>query len=1010
MMTSLLPAGSIRRFGRCLRIFSISTAGLVLLGSMIGILGSLVLPSTASALSSSPVITILPASPGGSSTSSTCNSSSLCSLPHAISIADSIFSGDAVTIKLVSDSGGTCTTTSPCTFDGNFFVSSGSEASLTIEGTGTGSNSSAASVLNGGGTGSTLILTNSASFPVTLDNVTVTGGNSYGGGITNAGTMTVTDSTISGNTASYEGGGIYNNGGTMTVTDSTISGNTAGSNGGGGIFNYSGTMTVADSTISGNTASSGGGGITNAGTMTVTDSTISGNSTGSGGSGGGIFNYSGTMTVADSTISGNTASYDGGGIYNNSSTSTMTVTDSTISDNTASSNGGGGIYNSSGTMTVADSTISGNSSSGGGGIYNNGTTTFAGSIVADQTSGGNCSGSVIDAGYNLSNGTSCGFGTTSGSTSKDSVTNLDLSTTLANNGGPTETIAIPGSSAAAAFISSPATVTLGSSTVDLCGGSTTSSENSYGGANLALDQRGVSRPATGCSAGAYQYQAPLTVTSITPTVGSTVGGTTVTITGSGFSSGATVDFGTVAGTSVTVVSSTSITVVSPAEVTGTVNVMVTMNSRTSGIVTGDQFSYEAAYTALTPTRICDTRSAASIGGTGDVASGVSGQCANSGTPLSASSPLDVTVAGIAGVPTTGVSAVVLNVTSVNQATAGFVTVYPAGASQPSTSNLNFKMSDAVANLVEVGVGSNGQVAISSDTTTDIVVDVEGYYSVPAAAGQGLYNGLSAPARICDTRPFNPSNLTGGDAQCIGKTLAPNTPLSVQVTGNGGIPSFGVTAVVLNLTAVGYTSGGYLTAYSGNITTPPLVSNVNFHSGEGAVPNRVIVPVSSTGTINLVSDVTTDALVDVNGYFTTAGSSSTGAQFNAEAAPVRILDTRCAVSPAPSYCAGENIPTENASIGTVGSGKTITVTVTGLANVPKTATAVVLNVTVTNTSTGGYLVVYPGSGKPPTASDLNWTKGTTTANLVIATPSSTGTVTIYNFSGTTDVMVDVMGWY
>ena len=500
------------------------------------------------------------------------------------------------------------------------------------------------------------------------------------------------------------------------------------------------------------------------------------------------------------------------------------------------------------------------------------------------------------------------------------------------------------------------------------------------------------------------------MTSITPTVGSTVGGTTVTITGSGFSSGATVDFGTVAGTSVTVVSSTSITVVSPAEVTGTVNVMVTMNSRTSGIVTGDQFSYEAAYTALTPTRICDTRSAASIGGTGDVASGVSGQCANSGTPLSASSPLDVTVAGIAGVPTTGVSAVVLNVTSVNQATAGFVTVYPAGASQPSTSNLNFKMSDAVANLVEVGVGSNGQVAISSDTTTDIVVDVEGYYSVPAAAGQGLYNGLSAPARICDTRPFNPSNLTGGDAQCIGKTLAPNTPLSVQVTGNGGIPSFGVTAVVLNLTAVGYTSGGYLTAYSGNITTPPLVSNVNFHSGEGAVPNRVIVPVSSTGTINLVSDVTTDALVDVNGYFTTAGSSSTGAQFNAEAAPVRILDTRCAVSPAPSYCAGENIPTENASIGTVGSGKTITVTVTGLANVPKTATAVVLNVTVTNTSTGGYLVVYPGSGKPPTASDLNWTKGTTTANLVIATPSSTGTVTIYNFSGTTDVMVDVMGWY
>lgn len=514
------------------------------------------------------------------------------------------------------------------------------------------------------------------------------------------------------------------------------------------------------------------------------------------------------------------------------------------------------------------------------------------------------------------------------------------------------------------------------------------------------------------TSGTYTLSAPPApvVTSISPTVGSTAGGTTVTITGSGFSSGATVDFGTVAGTSVNVVSSTSITVVSPAQVTGTVNVTVTVNSLTSGIVSGDQFTYEAAYTALTPTRICDTRSAASIGGTGDVTSGVTGQCANSGTQLTSSSPLDVTVAGIGGVPTSGVSAVVLNVTAANEATGGFVTVYPAGASQPSTSNLNFKAGDAVANLVEVGVGTNGQVAISADTSTDIIVDVEGYYSVPSAPGEGLYNGLSAPARICDTRSGNPSNLTGADAQCTGKTLGPNTPLSVQVTGNGGIPSSGVTAVVLNLTAVGYSSGGYLTAYPGNITTPPLVSNVNFHMGEGAVPNRVIVPVSSSGTINLVSDVTTDALVDVDGYFTAASSSATGAQFNAEPAPVRILDTRCAASPAPSYCSSEAIPTANASIGTVGSGKTITVTVAGLANVPKTATAVVLNVTATNTSTGGYLTVYPGTGTPPTASDLNWTMGATTANLVIATLSSTGTVTIYNFSGTTDVIADVMGWY
>ena len=372
MMTSLLPTGSIRRSGRCLRIFSISTAGLVLLGSLIGVLGSLVLPSIASATTT----VTLYASPKGSG--SCTSSSSPCSLGAAIITAgSSTYSGDAVTVDLVDGSSGTCTA-STCIFDGNFSVSGTSEASLTIEGSGTGSASSTASVLNGSNSGTTFY--NSANFPVTLENLTVTGGNAgsgdYGGGIFNQGTMTVTDSTISGNSAS-DGGGILNNGGsTMTVVDSTISENSAG--GGGGISAY------------------------------------------------------GNMTVVDSTISGNNATYDDGG----------------------------GILNS-------------------GGFFNS-TITLAGSIVADQTSGGNCAGTtIIDAGYNLSNGTSCGFGTTSGSTSKDSVTNLDLSTTLANNGGPTETIAIPGSSAAAAFISSPATVTLGGISINLCSDTSYTTASGY---------------------------------------------------------------------------------------------------------------------------------------------------------------------------------------------------------------------------------------------------------------------------------------------------------------------------------------------------------------------------------------------------------------------------------------------------------------------------------------------------------------------------------------------------
>jgi CSLREA domain-containing protein len=139
------------------------------------------------------------------------------------------------------------------------------------------------------------------------------------------------------------GGGIYNAGGTLTVTNSTISGNS-----GGGIYNDAGGMvTVTDSTLSGNT--SGGGIYNDGGTLTVTNSTLSGNSTNL--EGGGIYNYGGTLTVTDSTLSGNSAEH-GGGINNNGFGTT--VTNSTLSGNSAGQ--GGGILNE-GTLTVTNSTL-----------------------------------------------------------------------------------------------------------------------------------------------------------------------------------------------------------------------------------------------------------------------------------------------------------------------------------------------------------------------------------------------------------------------------------------------------------------------------------------------------------------------------------------------------------------------------------------------------------------------------------------------------------------------------
>ena len=226
---------------------------------------------------------------------------------------------------------------------------------------------------------------------------------SKGGGIYNNGNLTVSNSTLSGNSipvvsqgSSGSGGGIYNDG-ILTVSNSTISLNKVSgyANAGGGIYNDNmGMAMVSNSTISDNSSrqrGAVGGGICNIGTLMVSNSTISGNLVGTYvGVGGGIYN-SGTLTVSNSTISHNSATgeaaVDGGGISNSG---TLTLSNSTIDDNSISSgdisNSGGGIYNS-GTLAVINSTIGGNSASitstsstknkaVGGGIYNSGALTL----------------------------------------------------------------------------------------------------------------------------------------------------------------------------------------------------------------------------------------------------------------------------------------------------------------------------------------------------------------------------------------------------------------------------------------------------------------------------------------------------------------------------------------------------------------------------------------------------------------------------------------------------------
>lgn len=261
----------------------------------------------------------------------------------------------------------------------------------------------------------------------------------------------------------------------------------------------------------------------------------------------------------------------------------------------------------------------------------------------------------------------------------------------------------------------------------------------------------------------------------------------------------------------------------------------------------------------------------------------------------------------------------------------------------------------------------------------------------SASGTGVYVPLSAPVRVLDTR-----SGTGFGA------LGPNSTSSLTVEGVAGVPSANVTAVVGNVTVTGGTSAGYLTVFPAGGATP-YVSNVNFTAGE-TVANLATVPVGTSGMIsfhdylyNQAAGGSLQVIFDIQGYYTTVLQGGAGL-YVPLSSPTRIADTR----------AGSGQP----DAGTPLAPNSVTnLQVTGADGVPQGASAVVLNVTEAGaTANGGYLTVYPQGATQPTASNLNFNVGTQIANRVIVGVSTSGQVSFYNFNGTTQLVVDVDGYY
>ncbi|MBA3654144.1 MAG: hypothetical protein H0W70_08115, partial [Actinobacteria bacterium] len=359
---------------------------------------------------------------------------------------------------------------------------------------------------------------------------------------------------------------------------------------------------------------------------------------------------------------------------------------------------------------------------------------------------------------------------------------------------------------------------------------------------------------------------------------------------------------------------------------------------------------------------------------------------------------DVQVTGRGNVPS-GAGAVVLNVTAAKPASGplsdGYLMVFPTGARPAQdTSNLNFAATDvAVPNLVVAPVGTGGKVSVFNKYgNTEVIFDVMGWF--PAG---GAVNRMT-PARILDTR----SDQTGV-VDDFNAALGPNGTYDVQVAGRGGLPTVGVGAVILNVTAVKPASGplaeGYLMVFPTGNRPAQDTSNLNFSGTDMAIPNLVIAPVGANGKVSVFNKYgNTEVIFDVMGWFPAGGVFH-------PVTPARVLDTRADQTGV--------IDDYNAPLGPDGIDDVLVHTRGG---VPNTAGAVILNVTAVKPASGplspGYLMVFPTGNRPASdTSNVNFFPGDLAVpNAVISPIGSGGRVSVLNKYGTTEVIFDVMGYF
>jgi hypothetical protein len=325
----------------------------------------------------------------------------------------------------------------------------------------------------------------------------------------------------------------------------------------------------------------------------------------------------------------------------------------------------------------------------------------------------------------------------------------------------------------------------------------------------------------------------------------------------------------------------------------------------------------------------------------------------------------------------------LNVTVVPHGPLGYLTIWPAGRPQPYVSTMNSPDGRIKANAAIVPAGASAAVSVYVSNTTDVILDIDGYFTSPSSQTYQFY--ALPPCRVADTRDssfpagLGPPYLSGGvqrDFPLLNATSC--FPAGVSPA-----------AYSLNFTAVPHGFLGYLTVWPTG-ENQPVVSTLNAYGGQ-VTANAAIVPAGDSGKISTYATDDTDLVIDVNGYFAAPGSNGLSLY---PVVPCRVLDTRTASGGNGPFQGSLNPPVDLRN---------------SPCAVPSAAQAYVLNATVVPTGNLGYLTLWPDGGKQPLVSTLNAYDGAITSNMAIVPAGTQGEINAYA-AGLTDLILDISSYF